>query len=290
MEQYRTVRELRAALEHVRARGQSVGMVGTSGAMHQGHLSLIERSVADNDLTAMFWGGAGSHDWMASQITYARDAGRDLALAEAAGLDAIFAPYDHELFAREPMTTVSLPAMSSGVPHLEDPAHLDLIAMVMGKLWNMFGPCRSYFGEKDWQQLVMFQRLADDLAWPVDVIGCPTVREDDGLAVSSRNAQLSPEQRAVAPVLYRALEDCRDAALAGPRTAAELEKVFAATIGTVGDPGCIRYFTAVEAGTMVPLDELAGSVRLLGSIELGSVRLLDNLGIDLPASPEGGET
>jgi pantoate--beta-alanine ligase len=284
MEQYRTVRELRTALDGARARGQSVGMVGTSGAMHRGHVSLIERSVADNDVTALFWGGAGSHDWMASQITYARDAGRDYALAEDAGLDIVFAPHDHELFAREPMTTVSLPAMSSSVPHLEEPAHLDLIAMVMGKLWNMFGPCRSYFGEKDWQQLVMFQRLADDLAWPVDVIGCPTVREDDGLAVSSRNAQLTADERAVAPVLYRALRECRDAARAGTRDTAELEKVFATAIA---DPACIRYFTPVEADTMAPLDELAGSVRLLASIELGSVRLLDNVGIQLGEGSEG---
>ena len=132
---------------------------------------------------------------MSSELGYQRDSGRDFALAEAAGLDIIFAPAADELFPREPMTTVSLPAMSSDVPHLEDPAHLDLVAMVMCKLWNIFGPCRSYFGEKDWQQLVMYQRLADDLGWPVTVIGCPTVREPDGLAVSSRNAQLAPGSR-----------------------------------------------------------------------------------------------
>jgi pantoate--beta-alanine ligase len=278
--QYRTVRELRTALDGARARGQHVGMFGTSGALHRGHLSIIERSVADNDVTAMFWGGAGSFSWMASQVTYARDADRDFALAGQTGLDIIFAPYDDELFPREPMTTVSLPAMSSGLPHLEDPAHLDLIVMVMAKLWNIFGPCRAYFGEKDWQQLAMYKRLADDLAWPVDVVGCPTVREDDGVAVSSRNGQLTPAQRAAAPALYRALCDCRDAALAGARTAAELEKLFDATIG---DPGRVRYFVAVEADTMAPLDELAGPVRLLASIELGSVRLLDNLGVELPA-------
>ena len=268
--------------------------------MHEGHLSLVERSAAENDVTAMFWGGGGSFDWMVSQIDYARDAGRDFALAEAAGLDIVFAPYDDEFFPREPMTHVSLPGMSSGVPHveerspyrrpsphrrgehrpdvLEDPAHLDLIAMVMCKLWNMFGACRSYFGEKDWQQLVMYKRLADDLCWPVEVIGCPTIRHDDGVAVSSRNAQLTTDQRAFAPVLYRALCDCRDAALAGTRTAAELEQLF---VATVGEPGCVRYFTAVEADAMVPLDVVAGSVRLLGSIQLGTVRLLDNLGVDL---------
>jgi len=279
MEQIRTVRELRAALDGARARGQRVGMVGTSGAMHEGHLSLVERSAAENDVTAMFWGGGGSFDWMVSQIDYARDAGRDFALAEAAGLDIVFAPYDDEFFPREPMTHVSLPGMSSSVPHLEDPAHLDLIAMVMCKLWNMFGACRSYFGEKDWQQLVMYKRLADDLCWPVEVIGCPTIRHDDGVAVSSRNAQLTTAQRAFAPVLYRALGDCRDAALAGTRTAAELEQLF---VATVGEPGCVRYFTAVEADAMVPLDVVAGSVRLLASIQLGTVRLLDNLGVDLP--------
>jgi pantoate--beta-alanine ligase len=279
MEQIRTVRELRAALDGARARGQRVGMVGTSGAMHEGHLSLVERSAAENDVTAMFWGGGGSFDWMVSQIDYARDAGRDFALAEAAGLDIVFAPYDNEFFPREPMTHVSLPGMSSGVPHLENPAHLDLIAMVMCKLWNMFGACRSYFGEKDWQQLVMYKRLADDLCWPVEVIGCPTIRHDDGVAVSSRNAQLTTDQRAFAPVLYRALCDCRDAALAGTRAAAELEQLF---VATVGEPGCVRYFTAVEADAMVPLDVVAGSVRLLGSIQLGTVRLLDNLGVDLP--------
>jgi pantoate--beta-alanine ligase len=276
MEQYRTVHELRTALDGARARGQRVGMVGTSGSMHEGHLSLVERSAAENDVTALFWGGAGSFDWMVSKIEYARDAERDFALAEAAGLDVVFAPYDHEFFPREPMTHVSVPAMSGGVPDLEDPAHLDLIAMVMCKLWNMFGPCRSYFGEKDWQQLAMYRRLADDLCWPVEVVGCPTIRHDDGVAISSRNAQLTDEQRAFAPVLYRALCDCRDAALAGAGTTAELEKVF---VDTVGEPECIRYFTAVEADTMTPLAELTGSVRLLASIQLGTVRLLDNLGV-----------
>jgi pantoate--beta-alanine ligase len=169
--------------------------------------------------------------------------------------------------------------MSSGVPHLEDPAHLDLIAMVMCKLWNVFGPCRAYFGEKDWQQLVMYQRLADDLGWPVEVIGCRTVREDDGLAISSRNGQLSQQDRDVAPVLFQALNAAAAAARAGAATSAELEWVFDETIG---GHGTIRYFTPIEAGSMTPLDELAGQVRLLASLELGGVRLLDNLGLELP--------
>ena len=280
MEQYRTVSELRAVLDPERARGKRIGMVGTSGGMHAGHQSLIRQAAAENDITALYWGGApGDLSWRPSTtITYERDAGHDFPLAEAAGCDILFAPSGEAMFPRAPMTTVTLPAMSSGIPQLEDPAHLDLIALAMCKLWNMIGPCRNYFGEKDWQQLVMFVQLAADLGFPVEVRGCPTIREDDGLAVSSRNAQLTTEQRAVAPILYRALCASRDAAHAGATSAAEVEKVF---LNAVGDVAKIQYFAAVDGPTMQPIDEFAGSVRLLASIELGSVRLLDNVGLEL---------
>jgi pantoate--beta-alanine ligase len=281
-ERYQCGAALRDRLDRARAAGQRVGMIGTSGAMHEGHLSLIRRAAAGNDVVALFWGGVSASGWMASEIGHSRDAMRDFALAEGAGAGVIFAPDAAELFARPPMTTVSLPAMAGDVPHLEDPAHLDLIAMTMCKLWNLFGPCRAYFGEKDWQQTVMFQRLADDLAWPVEVIGCPTVREADGLALSSRNQKLTPRERAEAPVLYRALTAARQAALDGARSSAELSKAFTSVIG---DPARIRYFTTVEAATMRPLDELSGPVRLLASIELGAVRLVDNVGVDLTPLP-----
>jgi pantoate--beta-alanine ligase len=281
VESIHTCEGLRERLDKARAGGQQVGMVGTSGALHAGHLALIRQACDENDVTALFWGGGTPTDWMDSEISYTRDADRDFALAESAELDIIFAPDSGELFPRQPMTKVSLPAMSSGVPHLEDPAHLDLIAMVMCKLWNVFGACRSYFGEKDWQQLVMYQRLAEDLGWPVEVIGCRTVREVDGLAVSSRNDQLTPAERAVAPVLYQALGAARAAAHAGANTARELVSVFTETIG---GSGLIRYVTPVEAATMTPLDELSGRVRLLASLELGGVRLLDNVGLELSAT------
>ena len=237
MERYRTVSELRAVLDPARARGQRIGMVGTSGGMHEGHQSLIRQAAAENDITALYWGGApGDLSWRSgSTITYERDAGHDFPLAEEAGCDILFAPSGDLMFPVEPMTTVSLPAMSSGIPQLEDPAHLDLIALAMCKLWNMFGPCRNYYGEKDWQQLVMFIRLAADLAFPVEVRGCPTIRESDGLAVSSRNAQLTTEQRAIAPVLHRALCASRDAAHACATSAEEVEKVFVDTVGDVAN-------------------------------------------------------
>ena len=164
------------------------------------------------------------------------------------------------------------------VPHLESPAHLDLIAMTMGKLWHVFGPCRSYFGEKDWQQLAMFRRLAEDLAWPVEVIGCPTIRDDRGLALSSRNQQLTEAQRADASVLFSALQAAGQAAVDGTLAARELTAIFSEAVGGVAR---VRYFTPVVSATMKPLDELTGSVRLLASIEIGSVRLVDNIGLEL---------
>jgi pantoate--beta-alanine ligase len=284
VELIRTVAELRARLDPQRAAGRQIGMVGTSGGMHQGHQSLIRRAAAENDITAMYWGGAPADltSWHAgSTFAYERDSGHDWPLAEEAGCEILFAPPGEVLFPRAPATTVTLPSFSKAFSggagaRLEDPAHLDLIALAMCKLWNMFGPCRNYFGEKDWQQLVMFQCLAFDLEFPVEVLGSPTVREDDGVAVSSRNSQLTPEQRAVAPVLYQALCAARDAARTGAATAAELEEVFT---DTVGDAATIEYFAVVDGPTMTPLDELSGAVRLLASIGLGDTRLLDNIGV-----------
>jgi pantoate--beta-alanine ligase len=284
MELIRTIADLRARLDPERAAGKEIGMVGTSGGMHVGHQSLVRRSVEDNDITAMYWGGAPAYltSWHAgSTFAYERDSGHDWPLAEEAGCDILFAPEASVLFPQAPATTVSLPSFSKRFSQLEDPAHLDLIALAMCKLWNMFGPCRNYFGEKDWQQLVMFVRLADDLEYPVEVLGCPTVREDDGVAVSSRNSQLTRDQRAVAPVLYRALCATRDAALAGTTSTAKVEQAFT---DAVDGAATIQYVAVVDGPTMTPLDELTGSVRILASIVLGETRIVDNIGVELPAN------
>ena len=277
MQIIRTAAELRSILDPARCQGKTVGAVGTSGAMHEGHLSLIRRSAAENDINMLFWGGAPSDlGWKTASMSYERDAGHDFPLAEAAGCHILFAPTASELYKRKPITDVTLGAMSRDVPHLEDPAHLDLIARMMCKLWNMFGACRMYFGEKDWQQLVMFQRLALDLDFPVEVIGSPTIRDEDGLATSSRNGQLSPEDRAVAPIFHKALLAVDEAAKGGEKSTAALEAVFRKVIG---DVGTIRYFTVVENDAMSPLTYIEGPARVLASLQLGSTRLLDNIGI-----------
>jgi pantoate--beta-alanine ligase len=232
----------------------------------------------------MFWGGApADFEWNRGGATFAyeRDADHDWPLAEEAGCEILFAPSGAVLYPREPATRVSLPSYTEAFAKLEEPSHLALIALTMCKLWNMFGPCRSYFGEKDWQQLAMFVRLTEDLEFPIEIVGCPTVREADGVAVSSRNSQLTAEQRAVAPVLYRALCAARDAAAAGTTSAPEVERVFT---DTVDGAAPIQYFAAVDGPTMTPLEELSGSVRILASIAFDDTRLVDNIGVDLPTA------
>lgn len=278
MEIVRTAGEIRARLDRERAEGRSIGMVGTSGAMHDGHLSLVRRAAAENDVSMLFWGGAPADlEFTTASVAYERDPRRDFPLAEAAGTQLLFAPTARELYPAKPMTKVTVPAMSADVAHMEDPAHLDLVGYTMCKLWNIVGPCRNYFGEKDWQQLVVFQRIAKDLLFPVEVIGSPTIRDSDGLALSSRNAHLTPEERAQAPRLYQALSAVKTAAQAGETSASRLERLFREALQGVGE---VTYFTPVDALTMAPLDQLARNTRIIASLKLGNVRLMDNIGID----------
>src|SRR4051794_13258426 len=198
--------QLRKELDAARALGRTVGLVPTMGYLHEGHASLVRRSVAECDVTAVTvfvnplqFGPSEDLD------RYPRDLPRDVEVAAAAGADLLFAPPVEEVYpGGRPAVTVHV----DGFDDLEGasrPGHFDGVATVVAKLFNLAGPCRAYFGEKDWEQLQVVRRLVADLAFPVDVVACPTVRDADGLACSSRNARLSPEERAAATVLHRAL-------------------------------------------------------------------------------------
>lgn len=198
--------QLRKELDGARAAGRSVGLVPTMGALHEGHASLIRRSAAECDVTAITvfvnpLQFGPSEDF----ASYPRDLDADVAVAADAGAGLLFAPPVEDMYANgAPAVTVHV----AGEDVLEGaarPGHFDGVATVVAKLFNLAGPCRAYFGEKDWQQLRVVRRLVADLSFPVDVVACPTVRDADGLALSSRNRRLSPEERRAATVLYRAL-------------------------------------------------------------------------------------
>src|SRR5438270_4409324 len=212
-----TIAAFSEALDAERRAGRVVGLVPTMGALHDGHASLVRRAADECDVVAVtvfvnpLQFGAGE-----DLDAYPRTLDADVALAERSGASIVFAPTVAEMYGDGTWTTVSVAGeMTSVLEGASRPGHFDGVATVVAKLFAMAGRCRAYFGEKDFQQLAIVRRMATDLSFPVEIVPCPTVRADDGLALSSRNAYLSAEERAAAPVLHRALRAGADAVLAG---------------------------------------------------------------------------
>ncbi|MGH9279008.1 MAG: pantoate--beta-alanine ligase [Acidimicrobiales bacterium] len=251
----------------------AVGFVPTMGALHEGHASLIRRSAAENDLTlvSVFVNPlqfGPSEDF----ARYPRDVAADVEVAEAAGADLLFAPAVEEMYPEPPMVTVTVGALGDVLEGATRPGHFAGMATVVAKLFAMTGPGRAYFGEKDYQQLLIVRRLAADLSFPVEVVGCPTVREPDGLARSSRNAYLPAAERRAATVLYRALEA---AAATSSDDGNELRSVMTKTIAA--EPLVrLDYAAVADPATLAPLLRISGAARLLVAAWVGSTRLIDN--------------
>ena len=225
------VADLRAAVEAVRRQGGRVGLVPTMGYLHEGHQSLVTRSASDNDLTvvSIFVNPlqfAEGEDYG----TYPRDLDRDRELCAAAGAGLIFAPPTEEMYPQTPVTSVAVKGLNAVLEGRFRPTHFDGVTTVVAKLFSMLGPGRAYFGEKDYQQLAIIRRMTADLSLPVEVVGCPTFREPDGLAMSSRNVYLIDDERPAATVLWRSLQAGRDAVVKGSRDPDEVEAVMAAVL------------------------------------------------------------
>ena len=273
-----TIRGLRVLLAGVRAAGRSVGLVPTMGFLHAGHCSLIERARAENDVVVVsifvnplqFNPGEDFDD-------YPRDLERDLRMCVEAGADVAFVPDPHEMYPEPVATTVRLGTLADVLCGASRAGHFDGVATVVAKLFAIVGECSAYFGEKDFQQLTIVRRMAADLSLPVRVVGCPTVREPDGLALSSRNAYLSRAERSQAPVLRRALEAGAALVQAGEASPAAIEAEMAAVIATA-PLARIDYAAAVPASTLAADGPLQGDVRLLVAVRFGKARLIDNIG------------
>ena len=282
MEVVTTAAALRTALDAVRHDGGTVGLVPTMGYLHDGHVSLMDAAVADNDVTAttIFVNPlqfAPTEDLAA----YPRDLAGDTARCEAAGVGVLFTPSVEAMYPVPIQTTVSVAGITETMEGASRPSHFAGVATVVAKLFALAGPCRAYFGEKDFQQLAVVRTMARDLSFPVEVVGCPTVREPDGLAMSSRNAYLTAEERAAAPVLHRALEAGADAVRAGERDPAVVRGVVAGMVDA--EPLAeLDYAAVVDAATLEVVDPLVGEVRLLTAARFGRARLLDNVGVTTP--------
>jgi len=282
----------RDALAGARAAGRTVGLVPTMGALHDGHVSLIARARAECDVVAVsiFVNPLQFGD-PEDMARYPRTLERDLVVCAEAGADVVFVPPVAEMYPSwpaPPATTVSVRGVSDRWEGASRPGHFDGVATVVSKLFSIAGPCRAYFGLKDFQQLAVVRRMVSDLCLPVEVVGCPIVREADGLALSSRNARLSGPEREAATALWRALAAGRAALAAGTRSG---DAVARAMRAAAADEPLVRidYAVAVDAASLEEPGDLddVSSLRLLIAARVGPVRLIDNCAAVLEADAAG---
>lgn len=256
------------------------------GAFHAGHRSLMRAARAHHDVVVVSlfvnplqFGPGEDLD------RYPRDLAGDVALAAAEGVDIVFAPPVEEMYPRfpdPPLTTVSVAGLTEGLCGSSRPGHFDGVATVVTKLFGVVGPCTAYFGKKDAQQLALVRRMAADLCLAVEVVGCPLVREPDGLAMSSRNRNLSPAERDAATVIYRGLQSGAALVAAGERDAGRLRRVVANVL-TTEELVRLEYAEVVAADTLAPLAVLDGDVLVAVAARVGDVRLIDNMTIRVDA-------
>jgi len=274
----RTIAATRAACDRARTEGGTVGFVPTMGAFHEGHRSLMRRAKDERDVTVVSifvnplqFGDARDLE------TYPRDEEADLAAAEREGVDLVFAPSVDEMYpGGEPEITVDPGPLGERFEGASRPGHFRGVATVVAKLFAVVGPCAAYFGEKDAQQLAVVRRMVRDLSLPAEVRCCPVVREPDGLALSSRNRLLSPEQREAATCLFLALSEAAELARAGERDAGRLVAAMAREIGATSQAR-IDYVAVVDEDTFEELPAIAGPARALVAARFGGVRLIDTL-------------
>ncbi len=275
MQVLRSRRELRAALADI---DRPLGLIPTMGWLHEGHRSLMQRARADNATAiATIFVNPRQFNEAADYQRYPRNEARDLAVCADEGIDLVFAPGVDEVYPPGFDTTVAVGAIARPLEGAARPGHFDGVATVVAILFNLVGAERAYFGQKDAQQVMVIRQMARDLAISTEVIACPTVREPDGLALSSRNVHLATEERAAAPVLRRALLAGRARWEAGERSGEAIRESMRAELAT--EPLAAPHYVSVADGaTLAELERVpdAGPALLSLAVRLGATRLIDN--------------
>ena len=278
-----TIAEMRAWVRQARAAGKTVGLVPTMGALHVGHVSLIEAAVArcDRVVVSIFvnptqFGPGEDFD------KYPRPFERDVEICEKCGAHAVFAPSAAEMYRGKNLTWVTVEKLTEPLCGRNRPGHFRGVTTVCAKLFNIVLPDLAFFGQKDAQQAVVIRRMVADLNMPLEIVVCPTVREPDGLAVSSRNQYLDPQERKEAPVIYRALQRGGELIRAGETDAA---RIVDETRGILRRVPALRveYVSLVDAESLEEIGQVRGKVLLAVAGRLGSTRLIDNIQVDTTA-------
>lgn len=276
----KTIEEVRAQVKAWRAEGLTVGLVPTMGYLHEGHQSLIARSVAENDRTVVSdFVNPIQFGPSEDLATYPRDIDRDAALCEQTGADLVFHPEAEEMYAPDFCTYVDMDHLTKGLCGKTRPTHFRGVCTVVSKLFHIVQPDRAYFGQKDAQQLAVIRRMVRDLNMPLHIVGCPIIREADGLAKSSRNTYLNASERQAALCLSRGLNKGRAAVEAGETDAAKVKAIITAEIEA--EPlSRIDYVEIVDWNNLEPVDSTAGSILAAVAVYIGKTRLIDNFIIE----------
>lgn len=267
---------IRERVKKWRAQGLSVGLVPTMGFLHEGHQSLIAEAVKQNDRVVVSVFVNPKQFGPAEDLaTYPRDLEKDAALCETTGADVVFHPEPTEMYPEDFCSFADVEELGTVLCGQSRPIHFRGVCTVIVKLFHIIQPDRMYFGQKDAQQLTIVQRLARDLNMPVEIVGCPIVRETDGLAKSSRNAYLRPEERQAATVLSRAVAAGRTLAEKGETRTVELRTAMEKVLAE--EPlANVEYVAIVDAQTLRPVDQIGGPILAALAVRIGKTRLIDN--------------
>ena len=276
-----TINEVREIVKSWKKEGLSVGFVPTMGYLHEGHKSLILKSVSQNQKTvvSIFVNPTqfGPNEDLAR---YPRDLKHDIALVESANADLIFNPEPSEMYGEHFTTTVNTTEVTEHLCGAKRPVHFGGVCLVLTKLFNIVKPDRAYFGQKDAQQLAVVKRFVKDLNFDIEIIGCPIVREDDGLAKSSRNTYLSKDERVAATILYKSLCAGRELILNGERCSEVIKKKIREVLET--EPlAKVDYVEIVDNTNIQPLDTSKGEVLVAIAVYIGSTREIDNIIVEV---------
>jgi pantoate--beta-alanine ligase len=279
-----SIADARAACDAARAAGKRVGFVPTMGFFHEGHRSLMRAARAENDLVIVsLFVNPTQFGPREDLDAYPRDLAGDRAAAAAEGVDVLFTPDATEMYPAGERTTVHVDGLTDVLCGASRPGHFDGVTTVVAKLFAIVGPGRAYFGRKDAQQVAVVRRMTTDLNLPVEVVGCPLVRENDGLAMSSRNSYLEPDERDAAVVLAGSLYLASEAVVAGERDPAVIRRLL---VDVIAGAPLVRldYAEVVDAATLEPVDQIRPDTLVALAAFVGKARLIDNVTISFSGS------
>lgn len=261
---------------------RTIGFVPTMGALHEGHLSLVRTARAENDITVVsIYVNPKQFGPSEDFLRYPRDIDGDTEKLRKEGVDILFLPDDSQMYPDGFSTHLKVEGLSDRLCGAFRPGHFSGVATIVAKLFNIVMPTRAYFGQKDFQQAIIIKRLVKDLNMDIDIVVCPTVREDDGLAMSSRNMYLTPEERAAARIIYRCLVEASEAIKSGIIEVERLERLMKDMLASEPLISEIQYCSAYDPETLDELRQIQGETLLAIALKIGSTRLIDNMFVSL---------